>query len=343
MNLSLGLDIGSHSIKLIELGLEGNSVGLLAAGSVPTPPKALTSSVPADTEAIAQTIKRLMKETGAKSKEVHIALPESKVFTRVIDVPALSQRELTSAIRWEAEQYIPLPLDQVNLDFTILRDAKETGTNKMEVLLVAAPKTLLDKYLSILELAELQPVAAETEIIATTRALTRSVPNIRSVMIVSLGAQTTDIAIVRAGTLTFTRSLPAGGDALTRALAQSLDFNLTQAEEFKRTYGVQPDKLEGKISAAAKPITDTIANELKRALAFYQDKYKEDHVQLVLLSGGTARLPGMVVYLAQSLGVEVQLANPWIGIARVSRFNVLTTEGPNFCVAVGLALRHENN
>lgn len=339
MKLSLGLDIGSHTIKLIELGIEGNSVGLLAAGSVATPPKALTFSEPADTEAIVREIKRLMKETGAKSKEVHIALPESKVFTRVIEVPALSQRELTSAIRWEAEQYIPLPLDQVNLDFTIIRDAKETGANTMEVLLVAAPKTLVDNYLGILELAELSAEAAETEIIATTRALTRSVPNIHSVMIVSMGTQTTDIVIVRNGILTFTRSLSAGGDAITRALAQSLDFNLTQAEEYKRTYGVQPDKLEGKIAAAAKPITDTIVNELRRALVFYQEKYKEDHVQLVLLSGGTARLPGMVVYLAQSLGVEVQLANPWVGVVRAPRFNVLTTEGPNFCVAVGLALR----
>ncbi|MCX6792344.1 MAG: type IV pilus assembly protein PilM, partial [Candidatus Gottesmanbacteria bacterium] len=297
------------------------------------------SSVQADTEAIAEAIKRLVKETGVKSKEVRIALPESKVFTRVIEVPALSQRELTSAIRWEAEQYIPLPLDQVNLDFTILRDAKETGTNKMEALLVAAPKTLVDNYLSILELAELSPVSAETEVIATTRALTRSVPNVHSVMIVSLGAQTTDVAIVRNGILTFTRSLSAGGDAITRAVAQSLDFNLTQAEEYKRAYGVQPDKLEGKIALAAKPITDTIVNELKRALVFYQEKYKDDPVQLVLLSGGTARLPGMVVYLAQSLGVEVQLANPWVGIARAPRFNVLTAEGPNFCVAVGLALR----
>lgn len=339
MNNSLGLDIGSHAIKLIELGFEGNAVGLLAAGSIPTPPKALTSTEQADTEAVAESIKRLVKETGAKSKEVHIALPESKVFTRVIEVPALSQRELASAIQWEAEQYIPLPLDQVNLDFTVLRDAKETGTNKMEVLLVAAPKTLLEKYLSILEIAELSPVAAETEIIATARALSRSTPNVRSIMIVSLGAQTTDVAILRSGTLMFTRSLPAGGDALTRAVAQSLDFNMTQAEEYKRTYGVQPDKLEGKIAAATKPITDTLVTELKRAGIFYQEKYKEDNVQMVLLSGGTARLPGMVVSLATALGLEVQLANPWVGITRAPRFNVLTAEGPNFCVAVGLALR----
>ena len=227
------------------------------------PPNALSSTVAADTEAIAQAVKRLIKETGAKSKEVHIALPESKVFTRVIEVPALSPRELTSAIQWEAEQYIPLPLDQVNLDYTVLREAKDTGTNKMEVLLVAAPKTLLDKYLSILELVELPAVAAETEIIATSRAISRSITNVRSVMLVSMGAQTTDIAIIKNGILAFTRSLSAGGDALTRAIAQSLDLNLTQAEEYKRTYGVAPDKLEGKIAHASAPITNTIITELK--------------------------------------------------------------------------------
>ena len=94
-----------------------------------------------------------------------------------------------------------------------------------------------------------------------------------------------------------------------------------------------------KIVTAVKPIMDTLVAEMKRALAYYQEKYKDDHVQSVLLSGGTARLPGMVIYLAQALGVEVQLANPWAGIARDARFNVLTPEGPNFCVAVGLALK----
>lgn len=339
MNVSLGLDIGSHNIKIIELGFEGNSVGLVAAGSVPTPPVTAGTAQQAGEEIIAQSIIHLLKEAGVKSKDVRFALPESKVFTRVIEVPSLSQRELMSAIRWEAEQYIPLPLDQVNLDFTILRDAKATGTNKMEVLLVAAPKTLVNYYLSILEIAELRPVAAETEIIATSRALTRSVPNLHVVMMVSLGAQTTDISIVRNGILTFTRSLSAGGDAFNRALSQSLDFNLPQAEEYKRVYGIQPDKLEGKIASAAKPITDAIVNELKRALIFYQEKFKEERVQLVLLSGGTARLPGLLVSMAQALGVEVQLANPWVGITWAPRFNVLTTEGPNFCIAVGLALR----
>lgn len=339
MNTIAGLDIGSHSIKLIELAREGDQVALVAAGSMPTPQKALTSSLQADTESLAVAIKQLIQSTGTKTRTVNLALPESKVFTRVIEVPQLSPRELTSAIKWEAEQYIPLPLDQVNVDFTVLQDGKNTQTNKMEVLLVAAPKALVDKYVSIMELAELNAVSAETEIIATSRAVGRSLPNVRTVMIVSLGALSTDIAILRSGILMFTRSVSTGGEALTRAIAQNLDFNLTQAEEYKRAYGLQQDKLEGKIIAAAKPIMDTILQEIKRAMAFYSEKYKEEHVDTVILSGGTARLPGMVIYMAQALNCEVQLANPWVGIAKDARFNVLNTEGANFSIAVGLALR----
>lgn len=340
MKSILGLDIGSHSIKLIEIGRSGNSLTLLSAGSISTPPKALSSPLDADKQALAAAIKQLIKETGAKSSSVAFALPESQVFTRVIEVPALSARELSSAITWEAEQYIPLPLDQVNIDYSVLREAKETGTDKMDVLLVACPKTLLEKYLTIIEMAELTTVAAETEIIATSRALVRSVSEVKNaVMLVSLGAQTTDLVILRGGVLAFTRSIAAGGEALSRALVAGLDFNSSQAEEFKRTYGLEQDKLQGKIVTAVKPIMDTIVGEMKRAVAFYSEKHKDERVETVLLSGGTAKLPGMVVYIAQSLGIEAQLANPWVGITRDTRFRVLDTEGPTFTVAAGLALR----
>ncbi len=339
MKTSVGLDIGSHSIKLIELGRERSGATLLAGGSIPTPPKALTSVVPAEYEAVAIAIKKLIKDTGCHSRAVNISLPESQVFTRVIEVPQLSERELATAIKWEAEQYIPLPLDQVNIDFTILRDSKATGTGKMEVLLVAAPKTLLEKYLTILELTEVTTESAETEIIATARALVRSTSTVKTVMIASLGAQTTDLAILHNGILAFTRSISAGGEALSRAVAKGLDFNLIQAEEYKKTYGLERDKLEGKILAASKPIMETIVGEMKRAVAFYSEKHKEERIEAIILNGGTARLPGMVVYIAETMGIETQLANPWVGIRKDPRQSILDSDAATFTVAVGLALR----
>lgn len=339
MGAAIGLDIGSHTIKMVEILLDRSGPVLLSAGSATTPPKALLSNIPADHEALAISIKKLLKDAGTKSRSVNVALPESQVFTRVIELPQLSQRELSSAIKWEAEQYVPLPLDQVNLDFTVLRESKETGTNKMEVLLVASPKALIEKYLSILEMADVSALNAETEIIAASRALVRSVPSVRTVLVVSLGAQTTDLAILRGGIIAFTRSISAGGEALSRALVQGLDFSTSQAEEFKKTYGVEKNKLEGKIVTAVKPIMDTIIMEMKRAVAFYQERFKDERVETILLAGGTARLPGMVQYIADAMGVEVQLGNPWIGIRKDARFSVLDSEGPTFSVAIGLTLR----
>lgn len=338
---TIGLDIGSHAVKLIEISRTPTGIQLLAAGSMPTPPKALTSPVAADLEALAYVIKQLVKETGAKSEEVNVALPESQVFTRVIDVPQLSSRELTSAIQWEAEQYIPLPLDQVNMDFTIIRDAKMTGTGKMEVLLVAAPKALIERYMSLLEMADLVPIAAETEIIAYSRSLAKSVANLKNVMIISIGAQTTDLAILHGGLLIFARSVAAGGDALTRALAQNLDFTSVQAEEYKRTYGLQKGVLEGKLVIALEPIMGTVLNEVKRAIAYFGERYANERIEAIVLSGGSAKLPGIVSYMTESVNIETQLANPWVGIQKDARFGVLNSEGTAFAVAVGLALRQQ--
>lgn len=339
MESLLGIDIGTHSIKLIEIGREKDVLTLLAAGSVPTPNKALSSPVEADLEAVAYIIKQLVHDTGAKSDKVNIALPESQVFTRVIEVPPLSERELTSAIQWEAEQYIPLPLDQVNMDFTILRQASETTTGKMEVLLIAAPKALVERYMSILELSDLTPAFAETEIVASSRAISQSVANLHNVMLLSIGSQTTELTILHDGVIAFTRSISAGGEALSRALSQSLDFTVVQAEEYKKTYGLQRGLLEGKLITAMEPVMATILSEVKRAIAFFGEKYAQDRIEAVVLAGGSAKLPGLVSYITEQIAIETQIANPWVGIQKDPRFAILSTEAPIFTVVAGLAMR----
>lgn len=340
MGISLGLDIGSHSIKLVELARDGKNLKLLTAGSILAPAKSATANLTADLEALAVVIKKLINDTGCKSRNVNIALPEAEVFTRVIEMPSLSSRELASALQWEAEQYIPLPLSEVNLDYSILRDVKTTGINKMDVLLVACPKTLLERYLKFLELAGLFVDNVETEIIAVTRALNPTLTRLPAALIVSLGAQTTDLAIIRAGVLNSIRSVSAGGNAVSRALSQTLGLELGQAEEFKKTYGLEKDKMEGKIVAAAFPVINIIISEIARAIGFYQEKHPGEILKTLILTGGTAKTPGLVKYLVEQIGgsIEVQLANPWLEINKDTRFNVLENEGSTFTVAVGLAL-----
>ncbi|TSC53255.1 MAG: Uncharacterized protein LiPW16_450 [Microgenomates group bacterium LiPW_16] len=337
-NLPLGLDIGSHTLKLVQLEKRDKGYWLMSAGTAPTPPRGLASDAQPDLEAVSVAIKKLVLDSKAGIRQVNASLPESQIFTRVIEMPPLTEQEAASAIKWEAEQYVPMPLAEVKMDFAILSTPKKGEEGKMEVLLVAAPLTLIGKYRKILEMAGLEPSSLEPEIIAISRSLVgQSQP---PTLIINLGAATTDISIVRNGILIFTRSIPSGGEALARAVAKEMGFELSQAEEYKRTYGLEEDKLEGKILSAIKPIFDTVIEEIKRSLIFYQGKYPEEPIKIVSLCGGTSKLPGLVVYLAQNLGIETQIGNPWASVGRDQKlFPKIEEEGPVFAVAVGLAMK----
>ncbi len=335
-----GLDIGNFSIKMVQL-TRGAPPSLVAAGSIPTPPKALFSEAEQDLEELSEALKKLHHETKINTPYVVAALPESQIFTRVVEMPVLTEAEVSSAIKWEAEQYVPVPLSEVRLDWQILsRPTSGDKKEKMEVLLVAAPTIIIEKYLRVFKMAELKPLALETEITAISRSLINENQVSLTTMIVSLGASTTDICICREGKITFTRSIATGGVAFTRAVAQDLGFEMDQAEEYKKTYGLDPAQLEGKVMSSIKPVFDVVVNEIRRALAYYVGKRPSDSVKRIILCGGTAKLPGMVVYLANALGIEVQIGNAWEKVAVPEKIkDKLNEDGPSYVVSVGLAMR----
>lgn len=338
---TFGLDIGSTSIKIIQLAGISQGFRLLAAGIVPTPPKGLASEAEVDQEALALTIKKLTQDAKVSTKFVITSLPEAQIFTRVLEMPALSDRELASAIQWEAEQVVPLPLEDVSLDFQVLsRPKKPDRASKMEILLVAAPKILIEKYLKILGMAGLTPLWLETETLAISRALSFEDPLFPTSLFIHLGSQTTDLTVIRGKIIAFTRSIPTGGKALARAVAQSLGLEESQAEEYKRAYGFEEEKLEGKILAAIKPVFNAVLEEIKRSMAFYQEKNPQEPLKRVVLVGGAAKLPGITAYLAQELGLEVQVGNPWQKIQKDEKLtSELEESGPIFTTAVGLAMK----
>lgn len=335
-----GLDLGTSLLKAVQLKKEKDQLTLLKAGSISTPPKGLLSDSPLDKEAVAEAIKKLIKEAKIGTKNVNAALPDSKVYSRVVELPVLTEKELDSALRWEAEQYIPFPLEEVNLEFSILE--KDEKAKKMEVLLIAAPLRLIEKYTEILKLSGLTPLALETEIIAVSRAMAASREINETVMVINLGSVATNFSILKKGAFSFSGSIPSGGDALARAIAQQLGFSIDQAEEYKRTYGLEEEKLEGKIMAAVEPVMEKIVNEIKKSLSFYNGKNPSDKVKSLILTGGTARLPGLASYLTQILGVETQIGNPWAKmVVDKERFAHLKKDAVLFAAATGLALREK--
>lgn len=337
----IGLDIGSSTIKVVVLSHKGKQPRLISFGSIASPVPGIISDAEADLEAVARSIKSLVTSVRIPSSSVIAALPESKIFTRVItDLPFLSDEELASSIRYSAEEFVPLPTDQVNLYWQVIGRSKQN--NNTMVFVVASPKNTVKKYLHILELAKLKPQALETDLIAASRALVGNNPYAPTTMIVQFGASSTDFAIISKGIILLTRSIATGGIALTRVIAQYLNFEAAQAEEYKKVYGLMEDQLGGKIFQALKPLVEVIVSEARRVVQAFQAKNPQNPIKRIVLTGGGAKLPGLVIYFATNLGLEIQEADPWFSIEKdTSLVSKLAADAPGYTIAVGLALRGE--
>lgn len=328
----VGLDIGTSTIK----GVQVKNKGLISYHQMAAPGVSLLSENPDDLKKLSEALSRFFAEGNFKTRDLVASVPESQVFARVITLPQMGEAEIASSVQNEAQQYVPMPLDQVAFDFEILGPS-ELEAGKVDVLLVAVPKSLTSKYLQITKNAGLNLLSLETETIAISRSIVGKTMD--AVMVASIGASTTDIAVFSGGAIRFTRSIATGGQALERALTQSFNLAPGQAAEYIRTYGLE-EKLEGKIMSAIRPVFDIIKDELKRTQAFFSSRSQRPLERLVVV-GGTANLPGVLVYLADSLGMEAARGNPWEIIAIPANFprEQLEEIAPSFAVAAGLALK----
>jgi len=303
----------------------------------PAPIKGLSSEAESDLTSLAETIKKLCQEAKITTKNVAAAIPEDQVFSRVVTFPKLSEEELTSALKWEAEQWVPIPLEEVSLAHQVLGEIHQDGQEKLEVFLVAAPNRVIEKILLVLKTAGLTSVSLETEILAMGRSLITA--KAEPTLLVDLGAKATDLAIVEAGQVIFSRSIPTAGEAMTRAIASSLGLEIAQAEEYKKAYGVDAEKLEGKVSQAIEPVLEVVIKEMEQAMQFYQQG-KGKVTKRVVLTGGTAILPAAVSKIAKKLMLEVQIGDPFGKINQDALIaKIPPNDRPFYAVAVGLAMK----
>lgn len=334
----LGLDIGTAFIKAVQISRD-NSVGqLLAAGYIASPANAITSTNPHDEQTLANAINRLAHDMKISTMDVSASLPSSKVITRVIEVPLMSEQELSSSIKWEAEQYIPLPLPRVKIDYEIISVNQETA--KMKVLLVAAPISIIEKYMRIISLAGLTPVTLETEILAIGRSISVNNPQLSNVLVLTIGATTSEIAILHNQILVYTKSFPIGGNTLTRSIAQELGFELAQAEEYKKNYGLDESKLEGKIAKTILPVFNSLFTEMEKTVTYFKEQYPKEEIKSSIVCGGGAKLPGLIMAMTKQLGIDTQINNPFENLTVDSKIlPSLMPEASIYTVAVGLGLK----
>ncbi len=338
----VGLDLGAHSFRAVEIEKTKKGSIVVNVGVYENPKLVLDLSSDTSIKAYSEALKEFFIESKFSTSRVVMALAEKDVFMGIIKMPVMNDRDLKTSINYEAEQYIPLPINEVNLTYEKL-DIPTSEKDKMNVEIVAARKTILDKYTQIIKDAKLLPIALEPEALAVGRSLSSMTSNSTAVVILHLGHTKTLIAITYRGYVVFTRTLPIGGDTFTRAIEQELQLDYSQADEYKKTYGMNKNQVDGKLYKVLEPVIQKVMTELKRSEVFFTSRFSGVNINRVILSGGTALMPGLILYMANNLDIEVELSNPFKSLtfakAIESKKKNIIDDGPIYTTAVGLALK----
>ncbi len=342
--LSVGLDIGSSGVKLVHLRERKGGFALQAFGSAPLPPEAIVDGALMNSAAIVQAVQELVAAQKVRVKEVAIGVRGHSVIIKKISLPRMTQEELDESIQWEAEQYIPFDVKDVNIDTQILtREGDAAG--QMDVLLVAAKKDMINDYTSVCTEAGLTAAVVDVDAFAVQNAFEANYeqPAGQPVVLINVGAAVSNINIVLDGNATFTRDITLGGNAFTEEIQKQLNISYDEAEALKvggqgETDAVVPQEVERVIQGVA----DQMAGEIQRSLDFYAATAADSRIAKVYLSGGTARIPALFKVIEQRAGVPVEIMNPFKNIeVDDKRFDpaALMAAAPAAAVAVGLALR----
>ncbi|MEO8581868.1 MAG: type IV pilus assembly protein PilM [Patescibacteria group bacterium] len=333
----MALDIGTYSIKVVNARVKNKKLEIVRVVEVPN---TVGMSIPNDEiskEKLSQLIQAVFTDNSLPKEDVRLALPESAVSTKVIQVPLLTDAELASAIGWQAEQFIPIPKDELALEYQVLfRPEKNDRETPMRVLLIGVKKTIVEDLMGIFSSSGMEPTFIETQTIALWRSI-HTAENDPVSLVAHMGLSTLDISIERAGELAFIFSHPQGGMLLTRAVENMLTLPIQQAEEYKRTYGLDQQYFQGKVQAALLPVIKSMVEQIQKAMQYYTTQFPQEAVQRVYLSGGSAQLPGFVSYAASLLGVEVQLVTPFSNVTG----NIPEANQAAYSVCMGLVERQE--
>lgn len=337
----IGLDLGKHTFRGVEIDNTKKGTVIIKSSVYDNVDVELDENSGDSVKQFAAKISDFIKEASFSTSRVVIALEEKDVFMRVITVPKMNDKELRSSIAYEAEQYIPVPIKEVNLSYQRL-ELPASEQDKINVQLVAAKKSVIERYVSLVKIAKLTPVGIEPEALAISRALAE-LDNPMATLILHMGFEKSVIIISFKGALLFSRTLALGGDTLTKTIQQQMSLDYMQAEEYKKTYGLNADQAEGRIYEVLQPLFNNIIGEINRAQIFFTTHTPGVNINKVILSGGTALMPGLLLYMANNLSLEVELANPFKNCTfskeASAKAEWYATQGPSFSAPVGLALK----
>ncbi len=344
----VGLDIGSSSVKAIELVNKGKSFELAHLGVSDLPPEAIVQGAFLNSGAIVDSIREAVSSARIKTKDVAAAVSGHSVIVKKVSLPSMSREELEEQIQWEAEQYIPFDVNEVNLDFQILESG--FGEGQMEVLLVAAKKDLIDDYVQVITEAGLNPAVIDVAAFAVENAFGANydVEPGDVVALVNIGAQVVNINVVVDGVPSFTRDITTAGNQYTEEIQKALSIGFAEAERIKiggKATEESQDVVPQEVEHAMRSVTDTLISEISRSLDFFSATAGESQIGRVMLAGGAAKVAGLEAAFHERTGLKVETLNPLRAMLPTTRFDPEYVEevAPSLGVGVGLALRRLDN
>lgn len=340
MSMYFGLDFGNSSLKAVQAANVGGAGYVVSGlGLVQNPAGSVDFLDATVVEKLAPALKQLLSESGIKERRAVVSVPESKVYSKVVKMPQMSEAELSSAVKWEAEQFVPVPVAEVEIDYQVVKQGvKQDGAEQMLVYLVAAPKKLLQAMVDFLTQIGIEPVAVESEMVAVARSMTLGAQAPGSTLLMHIGALSTVMGIVENESLVFSHYLNTGGVAMTRSISQSLNLPIAQAEEYKRAYGMDSNQLEGKVRESLMLVLESVATEVRKAMEFHAAE-NGSRVGRVVISGSGAYMPELPSFLGTKFeGVEIMVGDPF-AYAKPGHGVTIPAEKAAYAVAAGLALR----
>ena len=339
----VGLDIGSSAVKAVELKPNGQGLKVAAFATEPVPPEAIVDGAMIDGAAVADSIRRLFERGPFKAREVVASLSGNAVIVKKIALPIMTDQELAESIHWEAEQYIPFDIQDVNLDYQVLdRGAVESGKSTMDVLLVAAKKEKITNYTSVIAQAGRSAIVVDVDAFALQNAYEANygIDASAVVALLNAGASAINVNIVIGDQSVFTRDISLGGNAYTEALQKDLNLPFEVAEQVKRGLPAEGVSLED-ARVVLRATTENVLLEVQKTFDFFKATTGLEHIDRLMLSGGGSRIDGFVEALHERFASPVERLDPFRQIGfDAARFGVDPEDvAPTAAVAVGLALR----
>lgn len=335
-----GLDIGNGSLKVMQL--EANAAGkkhprLVGYGFTSFDPAALQDGIIVEPETIAKAAFDLFngKLVGdITTRRVAIAIPAYRTFTRALQLPKLQDKQLREAVELEAEQYISLPLDELYLDYEVVRQTADS----VELFVVAVPQSIVDSYLELAQIMGLETVLIEPTLSSSARLVSTADDSNDSTFIIDFGSLSADISIFNHHTLV-TGTVQGGGVNFTQAIQHKLGLSAEEARLVKTRYGLNLSKKQAEIKTALEPTLEQIVKEIRRMIRYYEERYDiEKPISQIITLGGGANMPGLSEYLTQSLRMAVRHIDPWQYFTNKSLELPPTADKPMYATVAGLSL-----